>query len=261
MRAPLARPSPDVVGSSESLPRPRPLRLHGHHAVLAVLERRPEAVERLFLTKERARGLGELLKRMARARRSYRVLPEDELQDLAKSPHHEGLVADVMDKPAADDSALFAHGRPVMALDRVENPNNLGAVCRSCAHFGAGLLTRGGPVRLQGAAARVAQGGAEVVAHRRVDAWGPVLRRARRSGYVCWALDGSSEKDLFAAAVPQRVLWIVGNEKEGVSEEGLKLSDAVFRLGGTGGVESLNASVAAGVALALHRRAWTRSID
>jgi len=230
-------------------------RIHGLHAVESLLDQRPEAVQRLFLTKARSKTLGHVLRQLAKARRTYRVVSEEELRALAKSARHEGLVADADPRAPADDSALFAAGQPVVALDQVENPNNLGAICRSCAHFGAGLIARKGPAQLQGAAARVARGGAERVPYRSVDGWGPSFEAARRHGYVCWALDGAGERDLFETSVPPRVLWVVGNERDGLSQGARHGADAILRLGGTGWVESLNASVAAAAALTLDRRA------
>src|SRR5690606_15880243 len=93
----------------------------------------------------------------------------EDLRKLAASSHHEGVVADMLrEEPQPLTSWLRDLGdgpQCALWLDGVGNPHNLGAILRSAAHFGiaAILLPKHSTLALSGAAARVAEGGAEAV--------------------------------------------------------------------------------------------------
>src|SRR5690606_31474658 len=155
-------------------PAPRParraeVRLYGLNAVQAVFERRPQAIRKLYLLQSRVHALRPLLAWCVQNRVGYRVVEAEDLDRLAASSHHEGVVADVLrTAPLALDDwlAALAPGAPALALwlDGVGNPHNFGAILRSAAHFGAAvLLPERSTLALSGAAARVAEGGAEAV--------------------------------------------------------------------------------------------------
>jgi len=145
------------------------LRLHGLNAVRAMFARRPQALRKLYLAEARIPQLQPLLKWCVAHRVGYRVVDDADLQKLAASAHHEGVVAEVLreeplplsswlrDLPAGPQCALW--------LDGVGNPHNLGAILRSAAHFGVAaiLLPKHSTLALSGAAVRVAEGGAEAV--------------------------------------------------------------------------------------------------
>jgi tRNA G18 (ribose-2'-O)-methylase SpoU len=140
-----------------------------------------------------------------------------------------------------------------IALDRVTNPHNLGAVVRSAAYFGADgvLYAHGdGPARLPPAAVRVAEGGAECVPIAAVERLAPALAFARARGVRVVGTDARARDDAFSLAWPRPCIVVVGNEREGLSRDVRPLCDATVAIPGTGRVESLNASVAAGVVLA-----------
>jgi TrmH RNA methyltransferase len=209
-------------------------------------------MRRLFLSRERSVEWGPVLRELARQRRMYRVVDLQELEDLSQSTHHEGVVLDADPPPRPDLDACLrdrAVGQSLL-LDDVRNPHNLGAICRSAAHFGAlGLWARSGPAILQGAAARVAEGGAEAVPYRAVGQASEVATVAERRGYAVWGLSGRDGTPLSSQPLPDRVLWVVGNERTGLDPRTASVCHRLLAIPGTGWVESLNASVAAAVAM------------
>src|SRR5690606_4824933 len=120
------------------------LRLYGLNAVLAVFARRPQAIRKLYLVESRIPQLQPLLKWCVANRVGYRMVDEGDLQRLAASAHHEGVVADVLREQPQPLSAWLrdlADGRHCLLwLDGVGNPHNLGAILRSAAHFGASAV-------------------------------------------------------------------------------------------------------------------------
>ena len=113
-----------------------------------------------------------------------------------------GVVADVLRvEPQPLDGWLHGLGPAALALwlDGVGNPHNFGAILRTAAHFGASvLLPAGSPLALSGAAARVAEGGAEAVTLVRLPPPVEAIDALRRAGFQLAATVVRGGEDLFA---------------------------------------------------------------
>jgi len=235
------------------------LRLYGLNAVHAVFARRPQAIRKLYLAESRIPALQPLLKWCVAHRVGYRVVEEQDLHKLAASSHHEGVVADVLRAEPGSMSEwlreLPAGPQCALWLDGVGNPHNLGAILRSAAHFGvtALLLPKHSPLALSGAAARVAEGGAEAVPMVRLGRSDNAIAQLRSAGFVLAATVVRGGSDLFATAVPERVVYVLGAEGEGMDRELVAACDMRLSIPGTGAVESLNVAAATAVLLAAWR--------
>ena len=235
---------------------PRELRLYGRNAVDAVFARRPEAIRKVYLLEARIPQLQPLLKWCAANRVGYRVVAEEDLRKLAASAHHEGVVADVL-REAPQSLGAWLQSLPAgpacaLWLDGVGNPHNLGAILRSAAHFGvsAVLLPKTSPLALSGAAARVAEGGAEAVPFVRLGREDNALAQLRSARFALAATVVRGGDDLFAARLPERLVYVLGAEGEGMDAELAKACDLRLGIPGSGKVESLNVSAATAVLLA-----------
>ncbi|MGY0610927.1 MULTISPECIES: TrmH family RNA methyltransferase [unclassified Luteimonas] len=231
------------------------VRLHGLNAVQAVFARRPAAIRKLYLAEALIPRLQPLLKWCVANRVGYRVVDEDDLRKLAASSHHEGVVADVLrEAPVALTTWLQDVGEgPVCALwlDGVGNPHNLGAILRSAANFGATVfLPKHSPLQLSGAAARVAEGGAEAVPLVRLGREDNAIAQLRGAGFTLAATVVRGGGDVFATELPPRLVYVLGAESEGMSEALADACDLRVSIPGTGAVESLNVSAATAVLLA-----------
>ena len=232
------------------------LRLYGLNAVQAVFARRPDAIRKLYLAQERIPRLQPLLKWCVAHRVGYRVVDEADLRKLAASAHHEGVVADVLREPPRSLAAWLedVSAGPACALwlDGVGNPHNLGAILRSAAHFGvsAVLLPRHSPLALSGAAARVAEGGAEAVPFVRLGRDDNAIAQLRGAGFTLAATVARGGSDLFAARLPPRLVYVLGAEGEGMDAGLAAACDLRVSIPGSGAVESLNVAAATAVLLA-----------
>jgi len=240
---------------------PRELRLYGLNAVRAAFARRPHALRKLYLSEARIPALQPLLKWCVANRIGYRVVGEDDLRKLAASSHHEGVVADLLreePQPLADWlTALPTGPQCAIWLDGVGNPHNLGAILRSAAHFGVAaiLLPSDSTLALSGAAARVAEGGAEAVPLVRLEDADTSLARLRSAGFALAATVVDGGADLFATGLPQRLVYVLGAEGEGMDRGLAADCDLRLSIPGTGAVESLNVAAATAVLLAAWREA------
>jgi len=237
------------------------LRLYGLNAIQAVFARRPAAIRKLYLAEQRIPQLQPLLKWCVANRVGYRVVEEDDLRKLAASSHHEGVVADVLRE---DPQSLTAwlHALPAgphcaLWLDGVGNPHNLGAILRSAAHFGVGaiLLPKHSTLALSGAAARVAEGGAEVVPFVRLGREDNAIAQLHGAGFGLAATVVRNGADVFGHELPTRLVYVIGAEGEGMDQALAAACDLRLSIHGSGAVESLNVAAATAVFLAEWRRA------
>lgn len=237
------------------------MRLYGLNAVQAVFAQRPHAIRKLYLSQARIPALQALLAWCVSNRVGYRVVEEADLGKLAASSHHEGVVADVLRaEPVALSgwlSQLPAGPQCAIWLDGVGNPHNLGAILRSSAHFGVAgvLLPQHSTLALSGAAARVAEGGAEVLPLVRLGDAGEATAQLREAGFTLAATVVAGGDDLFATGIPERVVYVIGAEGEGMDRELAARCDLQLSIPGSGAVESLNVAAATAVLLAAWRSA------
>ena len=259
---------PTAVGDPAALAHPArrgELRLYGLNAIDAVFRRRPDAIRKLWLLEARIPALKPLLAWCVQHRVGYRVVEAADLDRLAASSHHEGVVADVLrPEPVPLEAWLqaLAAGAPALAiwLDGVGNPHNFGAILRSTAHFGAAvLLPADSGLALSGAAARVAEGGADAVPLVRLPGTDAALARLRQAGFVLAASVVRGGEDLLAWQPPPRLVYVMGAEGEGMDAGLAAACDRRLSIPGSGAVESLNVAAATAVFLshwAGRRHAW-----
>ncbi|WP_421567506.1 TrmH family RNA methyltransferase [Stenotrophomonas sp. PD6] len=257
-RPPRATPLPPREGGTPPPPGRGndELRLYGWNAVQSLFERRPQALRKLYLAEELIPRLQPLLKWCVANRVGYRVVEEGDLNKLAATTHHEGVVADVLRAPmiALDDwLAALPADKPALALwlDGVGNPHNFGAILRSAAHFGVAglLLPPDSTLALSGAAARVAEGGAEAVPLVRLPALPQAMQALRDAGFGLAATLVEGGADLFKSMLPARLVYVMGAEGEGMDRALAQTCDLQVSIPGTGAVESLNVASATAVLL------------
>lgn len=236
------------------------LRLYGVNAVNAVFERRPEAIRKLYLEESRIPRVKALLAWCVKHRVGYRVVESGDLDRLAGSQHHEGIIADVLKvepAPLQDWLAQLPPGPAVAIwLDGVGNPHNFGAILRSAAHFGVAalLLPQGSSLALSGAAARVAEGAAEHVPLVRLGEPAAAIDDLRDAGFLLAATVVRDGMDLFSTGLPERLIYVMGAEGEGMDLKLAAACDARVSIPGTGAVESLNVAAATAVFLSQWRQ-------
>jgi 23S rRNA (guanosine2251-2'-O)-methyltransferase len=143
-----------------------PVRLYGIHAVAAALANPARAIGRLVLTDNAENRLAEVIAQ--RAARPEKVMPRELDRLLGADTVHQGALLETEDLEVPTLEVLAeacATGGPLIVLDQVTDPHNVGAILRSAAVLGAGglVMTRRHSPPLSGALAKAASGGLEVV--------------------------------------------------------------------------------------------------
>ncbi|MBX3702013.1 MAG: rRNA methyltransferase [Dokdonella sp.] len=230
-------------------------RLYGLNACLAAFAHRPTALRKVYLVQARIPALQQVLAWCVSHRLGYRVVEAADLDRLTASRHHEGVCFDLVRSAPLTLSDLLAATPPnpapalLLWLDGVGNPHNLGALLRSAAHFGVCGVVTPPAIEVSGAAARVAEGAAEIVPLAHADAAAPALAALRAQGYAIAATVPRDGAALYATPLPARLVLVFGAEGEGMSQALIDAADLRLTIPGSGTVESLN--VAASVAVVL----------
>jgi TrmH RNA methyltransferase len=231
--------------------------LYGLRTGLAVFERRRQQIRRIGYDASLRAELPELLRWAAGAGVPCREEGERELGVRAGSNQHEGLVLDVLPRkwlPAKELTGLLARETGVvLALDRVRNPQNIGAVVRSAAFFGAKAAILGAPAPHPGMppfAQRVAEGGAEHLELCRTTDLADTLGRLKSQGVFIIGADAHASGGLDAVPPKGSCVLVLGHEREGLGVRVKAQCNSLVAIQGSGALESLNVAVAAGVLLA-----------
>ncbi len=233
--------------------------VHGIHPVRELL-RAGRPVHELLVAVGRGQGgaVEEIVALATAAEVRVRRTDTDELERLAPGAVHQGIVALAPPFPLVDVDRLLAHaaasGRPplLVAVDGVTDPHNLGSIARTAEAVGAhGLILpdrRSAPVTPV-----VEKAAAGALAHLPVAGVTNLVRALEllgRAGVWSVGLDGSAAAPLDGHPLATgAVVLVVGAEGGGLSRLVRERCDALVRLPMHGRVGSLNASVAAGVAL------------
>ena len=191
-------------------------------------------------------------------RRVHRVLTADdltaeELTELAGSPDHQGVVAEVDPYPYADASGLLERGPGVVvALDQVQDPRNLGAVCRSAEVAGAlgVVIPDRRSAHVTPAAAKASAGAVEHLDVARVRNLADWLAEAKDAGGWVYGADAAAERRYDAIDLSEGLtVLVLGGEGKGLRPRVASSCDALVAIPQAGRVDSLNVSAAAAVLL------------
>jgi TrmH RNA methyltransferase len=238
----------------------RLLRICGLAAVRALFARAPERIERLFFAPQLRAELAGFCAVLGAARKPYREADPAALARIGGTVLHGGVVAIARPQPLGDVDrdapGIWARdGKPILVLDGIGNPHNLGAIVRSAAFFGLErivLADRPEQALPSDASYRIAEGGFEHMRLYRAPV--PAAFSALRRAYhiVGTAPDGRERTPEPRGERPPAL--VLGNEAAGLEPATLAACDAIATIPGCGHMQSLNVATAAAILIYLATR-------
>ncbi len=238
--------------------RSKELNVCGWQAVSMLFARHPAEVRRLFFDAATGRRAGEFCSQLAQHKKVYRQVEPAELEKIAGSKLHGGIVAVIGERPlkkvTREVLADWARTKaPLLLLDRVSNANNVGAIVRTAAFFGVkAIIVPDHPAQaLPGEAAwRVAEGGMEFVDFYRVPGLPEFCAELKHQHFLIGtSLTGNqlSPAGVKERGIPRPPAIVLGNEEKGIAPAVAAQCDRLLKIPGADSVESLNVSAAAAV--------------
>ena len=200
-------------------------------------------------------------------RRVHRVwrAPEkaaEELERLCGSPDHQGVVAEVDPYPYADPNSFLSSsfvaesatndereggGPLIVALDQVQDPRNLGAVCRSAEAAGAAglVIPERRSAEVTAVACKASAGAVEHLPVARVRNLADWLTEAKQAGFWIWGADAEAEQRPWKVDLAGPTVLVLGGEGKGIRPRVAGSCDGLVSLPQRGKIASLNVSAAA----------------
>tara|TARA_R110002124_G_scaffold206465_2_gene372996 strand:- start:431 stop:1177 length:747 start_codon:yes stop_codon:yes gene_type:complete len=224
------------------------LKFWGRHAIEAALDNPRRVIKKISITREALATLeipDDIAVVICDVADLGRVIPRD-------APH-QGMVADVDPLPDIwlGDILDEQSDRPLLLLDQVTDPHNVGAILRSAAAFDAAAIItqdRHAPPE-SGVVAKSASGALETVPWVRVVNLSRALDDIAEAGYWRIGLDGDATDELEGAMGSGKIALVMGAEGEGLRQNVAAHCDTLARLPMSSKMESLNVSNAAAIAL------------
>jgi 23S rRNA (guanosine2251-2'-O)-methyltransferase len=235
------------------LMKPQPLYLYGKHAALAAIANPMRKIKRVMVSKntqaECARELSAL-KHIAvvDAAKIDALLPKDAV--------HQGICVECepLEQPSLQEwlqQPTTNNQQPVLLLDQVSDPHNVGAILRSAAAFGIGAVVtlERNAAQETGTLAKSASGALEVVPLISVGNLAQAIELLKKAGYWVYGLDGEAKQTIGQVKFDAKTALILGAEGRGLRRLTAERCDMLVKIPMSGHMESLNVSNAAAVAM------------
>ena len=228
--------------------------IYGVHPILETLRAGKRIVREVYLA--RGPALPQDLTRCI-SDSGIRVIRKsgDELRSLTRSPRHQGVAAKVGPYPYVHFEDIMAKGNhgtgPLLVLDEVQDPVNLGTILRSAGCLGAlgVILTRDRASPITAVAEKASAGASAHVPVVRVVNLVRAIGQLKEIGYWIYAADSAGGSSCFSVDLSAKVALVFGSEGKGIRRLVREACDVAISIPMVGMIESLNVSQAAAILL------------
>ncbi len=221
--------------------------LWGRHACEAALANPERRIRRVVSTRNAAQHIPE----RGGLPRTEMLEPRAIETLLGPDAIHQGIALEVLPLEPLDIEDILPCEKPLVVLDQVTDPHNVGAILRSAAAFGAAavILPRDHAAPQGGVMARAAAGALDLVPIVYVTNLSRALEELKTAGYWVAGLDGQANADIHTAGLSAKTALVLGAEGKGMRRLTAESCDLLVRLPMDTRMESLNVSNAAAIAL------------
>ena len=227
-----------------------PVFIFGKHAALAAIANPMRKIKRVAVTKNtHAECANELSKcknlAIVDAAKIDAQLPRDAV--------HQGILLECepLSQPSLQEWLKEAHNKPLLLLDQVSDPHNVGAILRTAAAFGVGavITLERNAAQETGTLAKSASGGLEIVPLISVGNLAQTIEILKKAGYWTYGLDGEAKETIGQQKFDAKTALVLGAEGRGLRRLTAEHCDFLVNIPMSGAMESLNVSNAAAVAM------------
>ena len=207
--------------------------------------RGPRAVHRVWATSKAAHEPW-----LTASGLSVAISEADEIERRCGSPDHQGICAEVAPFTYADPARLLAAGpRLIVALDQIQDPQNLGAICRTaeCAGAGGVVIPERRSAEVTAAVCKASAGAVEHLPVAQVRNLADFLGEAKSVGRWCYGAEAEAEVSYDSVDYGDAAVLVLGAEGRGLRPRVAAGCDLLVGIPLRGRIESLNVSAAAAI--------------
>lgn len=246
---PLSPRAPEKIRANKATE----MKVYGETACLTLFQQRPEAIVRLWATVQMSHKIGEVLSYLAKQKKTYHIVDNEELARVTGTEHH-GEICLLVKKnlPYSLEGYLQVPKQRdcLILLDNVNNAQNLGSIVRTCAFYGVqGIIVEQSDLLNSPHCARIAEGGLEFVKSLQTNNTQIALQQLRKAGYQIVHLTRNKQVTaLSKTTLSEKVVFVLS---ETVNEHLEYPQDTQVQLSFANPLKSgLNVAVSCGVLLA-----------
>ncbi|GAB4293082.1 MAG: 23S rRNA (guanosine(2251)-2'-O)-methyltransferase RlmB [Myxococcota bacterium] len=227
--------------------------IYGRNPVVELLRRKPELVEEVLLAREKRERDVEFLRALTgKSKLKMREMGAKELSAMTKSEAHQGFVARIREFPYADISEIYSEDSSVgfaVALDSIQDPQNLGALIRSAAAFGAlgVIFPKDRSADLTPSAIKASAGLCFALPVAKVTNLARSLDELSLRGFWIIGAEAKEGEDISKLDLPGKKALVIGGEEKGLRRLVKEKCHKLVKIPMTQGVDSLNASAAGAI--------------
>lgn len=232
--------------------------MYGTHACHAALENSARDVRKILCTRNVHPDVSGMIEVMKQDSTRDAPLPVVEIREpyeiekmLFKGAVHQGIACEVAPLEGVHIEDAINLEKPILMLDQVTDPQNVGAMLRSAAAFdiGAVIMPKDNSAKESAVMAKTACGGLDIVPLVTVTNLAQAIELCKKAGYWVAGLDGHTEKTISDVPLDKKTLLILGAEGKGLRHKTRESCDYLLKLPMCDQMESLNVSNAAAIAM------------
>lgn len=213
------------------------------------LQKQKESIEIIYIQK----GLKDknIVTMVQKGNVPYQILTRSEMDALVQNRHHQGIACKVKPIQTYSIDELIKPNGLLVALDGIQDPQNVGAILRTCDCCGVQglIITKHKSAHLTPAAIKASTGAAYSVPCSIVNNLSQTLKQLKKSGYWIIGSDMQNARDYRQGIYDVPMVLVIGSEGKGISPLVKKQCDYMVKLPMQGNISSLNASAACAVLL------------
>lgn len=230
-------------------------KIEGRNPVMEALKAGRQ-IDKIYVLKGERHGSVNKITGMAKAKKIPVVeIDRKKLDEMSETQSHQGIIACVSPVTYVGIDDIIARAREkeeplfVVVLDGIEDPHNLGSVLRTANAAGAHgvVITKHRSAHMNAAAVKTAAGACFYTPVAMVTNLVAAIKELKEAGVWFYGADMDGEKDIFTTDFSGAVGIVIGSEGKGISRLVKEECDFVVRIPMLGEINSLNASVSAGI--------------
>ena len=232
--------------------------IFGFHSIESLLKTNPESIIKVFVQINRKdKRANDLINILSNQEINFSLTNRNDLERMAKGEVHQGVISEVILPPLLSEESLLkfistnTSSPLILVLDSIQDPRNLGACLRSANAAGVDyvVINKDGSAPINALVHKTSAGAINNLKIFHVTNLSRAIKKMQKRGIWVIGLDGNSKSTIYDVNLMDATAIVMGSEGKGIRRLIKETCDQIVTIPMSGSIESLNVSVATGIAL------------
>jgi 23S rRNA (guanosine2251-2'-O)-methyltransferase len=234
------------------------INIFGFHSIESLLKTNPESIIKVFVQINRKdKRANDLINILTSHKITFSLTDRNHLDVMAKGEVHQGVISEVILPPLLNEESLLksisdnTSNSLILVLDSIQDPRNLGACLRSANAAGVDyvVINKDGSAPINALVHKTSAGAINSLKIFHVTNLSRTIIKMQKKGVWVIGLDGNSKSTIYDVNLTDATAIVMGSEGKGIRRLIKETCDQIVTIPMSGNIESLNVSVATGIAL------------